>query len=52
MAVARSCLTCWVCRILVPMFVDPPITGPRRSSEDENQAPVGEGSWASRLGLV
>ncbi len=43
MAIARSCLTFWVYRILVPMFVDPPITGPRRSSEDENQTLVGEG---------
>lgn len=52
MAVARSCLTFWVYRILVPMFVDPPITGPRRSSENENQAPVGEGAEVFQLGLV
>ncbi len=52
MATARSCLTLWVYRILVPMFVDPPITGSRRPSEDENQAPVGEGPGVFQLGLV
>jgi|CXWL01.1.fsa_nt_gi hypothetical protein len=52
MAVARSCLTLWVSCIVVPMFLDPPITIPGFSSDDQNQAPVGEGSWISRFGLV
>lgn len=52
MAVARSCLTLWVCCIVVPMFVDPLITAPGLSSDDQNQTPVGEGCGASRLGLV
>jgi hypothetical protein len=52
MAVARSCLTLWVYRILVLMLVDPPITGPRRSSGDENQTLVGEGGRVFQLGLA
>jgi hypothetical protein len=52
MAVARSCLTFWVCCIVVPMFFDPPITVPGLSSDDQNQPPVGDGREASRLGLA
>ena len=52
MAVARSCLTLWVYRILVPMIFGPPITGPSRSWEGENRMLVGERDGASRLGLV
>ncbi len=44
MAVARSCLTLWVCCIVVPMFFAPPITAPGLSSDGHNQTPVGEGS--------
>ncbi|MDH5727286.1 MAG: hypothetical protein OEY60_17640, partial [Nitrospira sp.] len=52
MALARSCLTFWVYCIVVPMFVDPSITAPGLSSDDQNQTPVGEGGGASRLGLA
>lgn len=52
MAVARSCLTFWVCCIVVRMVVDLPITAPGRSSDDQNQTLVCEGCGASRLGLV
>jgi hypothetical protein len=47
MAFARSCLTLWVYYIVVPMFVDPPITTPGMISDDWNQTPVGEGSGVS-----
>ncbi len=52
MAVARSCLTFWVSCIIVPMFVDPPITATGLSCDDQNQTPVGDGRGASRLGLA
>ena len=52
MAVARSCLTFWVCCIVVPMFFDPPTTTSGFSSDDQNQTQVGEGCEASPLGLV
>jgi len=44
MAVARSCLTLWVYRILMRMFLDHP--------NDRTQAPVGEGSRVVQLGLA
>ena len=52
MAIARSCLTFWFCCIVVPMFLDPPITAPGRSFDDPNQTPVGEGRGVSQLELV
>jgi hypothetical protein len=52
MAIARSCLTLWVYRILVPMCYAPPISAPGPSSNDQTQTPVGDGRGTSRLGLV
>jgi len=44
MAVARSCLTLWVYRILVRLCFDP--------RNDRNQPQVGEGICVSRFWLV
>ena len=44
MAVARSCLTLWVYRILVRLFCDPPIARLRHR--------FGEGRGVLQLGLV
>ncbi len=52
MALSRSCLTFWVCCIVVPMFVDLSITAPGLTSDDQNPTPVGEGGGASRLELA
>ena len=52
MAVARSCLTFWVCCIVGPMCFDPPITAPGLSSDDQNQTQGGVGLGVSRLGLA
>jgi len=52
MAVARSCLTLWVYVSRFPLSFDPSIAIPGLSPDPKNQAPVGEGRWASRLGLA
>jgi len=53
MALAPICLTSSVYCIVVPMFVDPPITAPGLSSDDQNQAQIGVGGrGASQRGLV
>lgn len=52
MALARSCLTLWVSCLVLPLFFDPPITAHGLSSDDHNQAQVGDWRGASRLGLV
>jgi len=53
MALAPICLTSSVYCIFVPMFVDPPITAPGLSSDDQNQAQIGVGGrGASQRGLV
>lgn len=59
----RPILRCWagygfcpklsyISFIVLPMFFDPPITAPGLSSDDQNQAQVGDWRGASRLGLV
>jgi len=52
MAVARSCLTFWVYRILVLMQLEPPMTVPELCFDDQIQALVGEGGGVARFGLV
>jgi hypothetical protein len=52
MAFARSCLTFWVCCIVLPMSFDPPISAPGLSSDDQNQTQGGVGLGVSRLGLA
>lgn len=52
MAIARSCLTLWIYRILVPMQLDPPMTVPELCSDDQIQTLVGEGRGVLQLGLA